>query len=45
MTVRIEKQGHVWTIVHSRFEVARNAMDPDLEEFISEERRREYLQR
>ncbi len=29
MTVWIEKQGHVWTIVHSRFEVARNAMDPD----------------
>jgi CBS domain-containing protein len=24
---------------------SRNAMDPDLEEFISEERRREYLQR
>lgn len=29
MAVRIEKQGNVWTIVHSRFEVARNAMDPE----------------
>lgn len=27
--VRIEKQGSVWTIVHSRYEVARNAMDPE----------------
>lgn len=27
MTVRIEKQGPVWTVVHSRYE-ARNAMDP-----------------
>ena len=27
MTVRIEKQGHVWTVIHSRFE-ARNGMDP-----------------
>ena len=26
--VRIEKQGAVWTIVHSRFKEARNAMDP-----------------
>ncbi len=26
--VRIEKQGAVWTIIHSRFEAARNAMDP-----------------
>jgi enoyl-CoA hydratase len=26
--VRIEKAGAVWTIVHSRFDVARNAMDP-----------------
>lgn len=26
--VRIEKQGSVWTIVHSRFGAARNAMDP-----------------
>lgn len=26
--VRIEKQGSVWTIVHSRFQEARNAMDP-----------------
>jgi enoyl-CoA hydratase len=26
--VRIEKQGPVWTIVHSRFAEARNAMDP-----------------
>jgi enoyl-CoA hydratase len=28
MTVRIEKDGAVWTVVHSRAE-ARNAMDPD----------------
>ncbi len=28
MTVRIEKNGAVWTIVHSRYEEARNAMDP-----------------
>ena len=27
--VRIEKQGAVWTVVHSRFAEARNAMDPD----------------
>ncbi len=27
MTVRIEKDGAVWTVIHSRFE-ARNAMDP-----------------
>lgn len=27
--VRIEKTGAVWTIIHSRFEVARNAMDPE----------------
>lgn len=26
--VRIEKNGAVWTIVHSRFQEARNAMDP-----------------
>ncbi|MCD6680243.1 MAG: crotonase/enoyl-CoA hydratase family protein [Burkholderiaceae bacterium] len=29
MTVRIEKSGAVWTIVHSRYEEARNAMDPE----------------
>ena len=28
MTVRIEKSGAVWTVIHSRPEV-RNAMDPD----------------
>ena len=28
MTVEIEKNGHVWTIVHNRPE-ARNAMDPE----------------
>ncbi|BAT58797.1 carnitinyl-CoA dehydratase [Variibacter gotjawalensis] len=28
MTVRIEKDGTVWTVIHSRFE-ARNAMDPE----------------
>ncbi|MDB5580431.1 MAG: enoyl-CoA hydratase [Bradyrhizobium sp.] len=27
--VRIEKKGAVWTIIHSRFDIARNAMDPD----------------
>ena len=27
--VRIEKNASVWTIIHSRFEEARNAMDPD----------------
>ena len=26
--VRTEKEGAVWTIIHSRFDVARNAMDP-----------------
>lgn len=29
MTVRTEKNGPVWTIIHSRFDVARNAMDPE----------------
>jgi enoyl-CoA hydratase len=29
MAVRIEQDGKVWTIVHSRFDEARNAMDPD----------------
>lgn len=29
MTVSIEKNGKVWTIVHDRFAEARNAMDPD----------------
>jgi enoyl-CoA hydratase len=28
MTIRIEKADAVWTIVHSRYEEARNAMDP-----------------
>ena len=27
--IRIEKAGAVWTIVHSRFDAARNAMDPE----------------
>ncbi len=27
--VRIEKQESVWTIIHSRFDAARNAMDPE----------------
>ncbi|TAM10562.1 MAG: crotonase/enoyl-CoA hydratase family protein [Nevskiaceae bacterium] len=26
--VRIEKNGHVWTVIHSRYAEARNAMDP-----------------
>src|SRR6266404_3643814 len=30
MTVRIEKKGKVWTVIHSRAE-ARNAMDPESE--------------
>ena len=29
MTVRTEKDGAVWTVIHSRFDEARNAMDPD----------------
>jgi enoyl-CoA hydratase len=28
MTVRIERQGKVWTVIHSRPQ-ARNAMDPE----------------
>lgn len=28
MAVRVEKQGHVWTVIHSRYDEARNAMDP-----------------
>ena len=28
MTVRTEKNGTVWTVIHSRFDEARNAMDP-----------------
>lgn len=28
MTVSIERNGKVWTVVHDRFEEARNAMDP-----------------
>ena len=27
--IRIEKSGSVWTIIHSRYDAARNAMDPD----------------
>lgn len=26
--IRTEKNGHVWTVIHSRYEEARNAMDP-----------------
>ncbi len=26
--VRIEKNGRVWTVIHSRYDEARNAMDP-----------------
>lgn len=29
MTVRTEKNGAVWIIIHSRFDEARNAMDPE----------------
>jgi enoyl-CoA hydratase len=35
MTVRIEKSGSVWTVVHSRPE-ARNAMDPDSADALTE---------
>jgi len=34
--VRIEKQGPVWTVIHSRFREARNAMDPDSAEALAE---------
>jgi enoyl-CoA hydratase len=27
--VRVEKEGPVWTVIHSRFQEARNAMDPE----------------
>ena len=29
MTVRTEKDGAIWTVIHSRFDAARNAMDPE----------------
>lgn len=29
MTIHIKKSGFVWTIIHDRFEKARNAMDPN----------------
>lgn len=29
MSITIEKEGFVWTIIHDRFAEARNAMDPD----------------
>ena len=35
MTVRIEKNGHVWTVIHDRPE-ARNAMDPDSADALNE---------
>ena len=35
MTVRIEKDGHVWTVIHDRPE-ARNAMDPDSADALNE---------
>ena len=35
MTVRIEKSGSVWTVIHSRPE-ARNAMDPDSADALTE---------
>ena len=34
--VRIEKQGAVWTVIHSRFAEARNAMDPDSADALAE---------
>ena len=33
--VRIEKNEAVWTIIHSRFDEARNAMDPDSAEALA----------
>ena len=27
--LRIEKSGSVWTVIHSRFDAARNAVDPE----------------
>jgi len=35
MTVRIEKNGHVWTVIHDRPE-ARNAMDPESADALTE---------
>jgi enoyl-CoA hydratase len=34
--VRVEKNGPVWTVIHSRFTEARNAMDPQSAEAIAE---------
>jgi enoyl-CoA hydratase len=34
--VRVEKSGSVWTVIHSRFAEARNAMDPDSAEALVE---------
>ncbi len=33
--VRIERDGPVWTVIHSRFDVARNAMDPESAEALT----------
>ncbi|MGH6610692.1 MAG: enoyl-CoA hydratase-related protein, partial [Burkholderiaceae bacterium] len=29
MTISIERSGAIWTVVHDRFDEARNAMDPE----------------
>lgn len=34
--VRIEKNGPVWTVIHSRYEEARNAMDPESADALTE---------
>ena len=39
MTVRTEKDGAVWTVIHSRFDAARNAMDPDSADALVEQLR------
>ena len=47
MAVRIEKEGKVWTVIHSRPQ-ARSAMDPEIARFpqacVRADRRSAYLQ-
>jgi hypothetical protein len=35
MSVRVETAGPVWTVIHSRHEEARNAMDPESAEALT----------
>ena len=44
MSVRVEKQGKVWTVIHSRPE-ARNAMDPQSADALVEAVREDRLSR